>query len=406
MRRHIWVALAQLWALSLPVCAASRVTVQQLAELLASARASHSPDDEMARKIGRVTLKERLSGETLSTLERGRGELTKQALALAADQSSFLDPPAAEIAPGPAPTPAQQQAMLQAALNYVSHYVIVLPNLVCRETVYRFNDASTPGRPWRTGELHLRDTIAGELTVRGGAESFKLQEAGAVAPGQDRPPQNESSGLKTGMTTSGEFGGILAALFAAGTQRFVWRRWEILDGKRVAVFDYSVPQPDSHFVVAWSGEGATEGHRNISRKSAYRGEMSIDPASGGILRLTEQALPLPQGFPIQRSDTAVEYRAVNLGGRTLLCPARSITIMHGHPSIAPVHEQPIGTAETDFVNFTSFVHYLNRVEFAGYRLFQADSKLSFDTQSTPPAAAPENAPAPQASPAPAPQPQP
>jgi VWFA-related protein len=389
MRRHVWVALAQLWALSLPVCAASRVTVQQLAELLASARASHSPDDEMARKIGRVALKERLFGETLSTLERGLGEGARQALELAADQSAFLGPPAAEIAPGPAPTPAQQQAMLQAASNYVLHYVNVLPNLICRETVYRFDDASTPGRHYRAGELHLRDTIAGELTVRDRAESFKLQQTSAAAPGGKQSLSNESSDPKTGMTTSGEFGNALAALFAAGTQSFVWRRWETVDGRRVAVYDYSVPRSDSRFTVSWSGERGPEGHRDFSRKSAYRGQVSIDPASGGVFRLTEQALSLPQDFPVQRSDTAVEYRAVNLGGKFLLCPARSISVMDGHPSNAPVHEQLMATAEINIVNLGVLAHYLNRVEFTNYRKFEAETKLSFETPAVPPPAPPE-----------------
>jgi len=399
MRRRLWLALAQLTFLSLPVCAASRITVQQLTEILASARTSHAPDGETARKIGRLALKERLSSDTLSTLQLGLGELTRQALALAADQSAFLDPPAAEIAPGHAPTPAEQQAMLQAALVYVFHYVSVLPNLVCRETIYRFDDASTPDRHYRVGELHLRDTMAGELTVRGGAESFVLQETGAGAPGGKPSLTNQSADPKVGMTTSGEFGSALAALFAGGTQRFVWRRWETVDGKRVAVFDYSVPRSDSRFTVSWSGErGGQEGHRDFSRRSGYRGEVSIDPASGGILRLTEQAVSLPADFPVQRSDTAVVYRAVNLGGRFMLCPARSITIMEGHPSNAPVHEQLLATSEIDVVNLTSFAHYLNRVEFTLYRLFQADSKLSFDTPSKPPAVPPEATPAPQSQP--------
>jgi VWFA-related protein len=399
MRRHAWVALAQLWALSLPVCAASRVTVQQLAELLASARASHSPDDETARRIGRVALKERLSGETLSTLERGLGEGARQALELAADQSSFLDLPAAEIAPGPAPTPAEQQAMLQAALSYVFHYVDVLPNLICRETVYRFDDASTAGRHYRAGELHLRDTIAGELTVRDRAESFKLQRTSAAAPGGEQPLTNQSSDPKTGMTTSGEFGHALGALFAAGTQSFVWRRWEMVDGKRVAVFDYLVPSSDSRFVCSWSGERGHEGRRDFSRKSAYHGEVAIDPAFGGVFRLTEQALSLPQGFPVQRSDTAVEYRAVNLGGKFLLCPARSITIMDGHPSIAPVHEQLMATAEINIVNLSALGHYLNRVEFTSYRKFEAQTKLSFETSAALPSAPPAQARAKQPVPA-------
>ncbi len=355
----------------------SGVAVSQLAAILASAHAAGASDDETADRIARIDLTERLTRATLSRLSSGVGHQTALALELLADRSAFLNPPAAEIVPGEPPTPAEQRAIVEKAEAYTLAYVKELPNLVCSRLVSRFDDLAVDS----DRELRLRDVLIGELAVRDGAESFQPQIADAV----------DTAGTGTGnagrsswtLTTSGEFGSVLAELFV-NHAAFGWRRWEIMDGKRVAVVGYSARRAGSLFAVSWcckaqwrvSPLGYATSYQPLSEKTAYQGELSIDPVSGAVLRVTQQAVGLPRRFPVKQMRVAVEYLPVTLGGISFLCPARSLSWMEVLSPFTGAYE-----------------HYLNRVEFANYQKFATESKLVFDVPAEAPASPLANAPA-------------
>src|SRR5437879_248764 len=118
MRKLIVLAVAG--CMAIPVFAARRLTVAQLAETLSASIAQHRSDEELARQLGQLELAERL---TSSTLDRLAARLSLQprtalALQLLADQSEFLDPPAAERIAAAPPDSADQQRMLDAARAY------------------------------------------------------------------------------------------------------------------------------------------------------------------------------------------------------------------------------------------------------------------------------------------------
>jgi VWFA-related protein len=334
---------------------AGGVAVRQLDGMLAAARAAGASDDAIANKIAHLDLKERLTRATLARFSSGFGQRTAAALELLADRSAFLDPPADEIVPGEPPSPADLHAMIERAQAYTLAYVKDLPNVVCSRIVSRFDDPGAHGH----GQLRLWDTLTGELTVRDGAESFHIQNAGLItatangAGGYEQTPND--------VMTSGEFGSILAELFVAHTA-FVWHRWEKLDGKRVTVVGYSVPREGSLFTVSWCCKADDRGLHRFSQRAAYEGEMTIDPASGAVLRVTQQAVGLSAEFPVKRTWTAVEYLPMTLGGGSFLLPAKSVTFME---ALWPMTGR--------------FVHYLNRSEFRDYHKFAAESDLAFDT---------------------------
>jgi VWFA-related protein len=89
----------------------------------------------------------------------------------------------------------------------------------------------------------------------------------------------------------------------------------------------------------------------------------IEPASGAILRVTRQAANIPAGFPTRRSDTAVEYRPVNIGGKSWLCPVSSITSSDN--SLEHLRENPNALE----------MHTLNVVQFTDYHKFGSESTL-------------------------------
>lgn len=99
---------------------------------------------------------------------------------------------------------------------------------------------------------------------------------------------------------------------------------------------------------------------------AYHGEIAIDPASGAVLRLVLKT-DLQPDFPIKRADVLVEYGPVEIGGRTFICPVKSISITKtgksvfsgrafqdgNRPKQADSNDGPLMTAINDVV----FDHY-------------------------------------------------
>jgi hypothetical protein len=357
----------------------SSVTVRQLDGILAEARAKGAADDAIADRIAHFDLTERLTRAELSHLSSGLGQRTVAALELLADRSAFLDPPAEAIAPDAPPCPAELHAIVKRAVEYTLTYVKELPNIVCLMIVSRFDDQGAGGH----GRLRFRDTLSGELTVRDRAESFHIRNAGLIGATANGPGGFEQT--PNDLTTSGEFGSILVESFVAHSA-FVWHRWEKLGGKRVAVAGYSVPREGSLVTVSFCCGADDQGLHVLSQQAAYQGEMSIDPATGAILRVTQLAVDLPTEFPVRHARTVVEYLPVELGGGSFLLPARSVSFME----VLRPGPRPWGLGYVGGVPPAArgYAHYLNRSEFRDYRRFAAESSLTFDAvPETPPAPA-------------------
>ena len=360
--------LSILLATQLP--AASRTTVQQLAKMLVTAQPSSHSDDNTANRIAGVELTERLTEATLSRLSLGQGERTRFALRILADESAFLEPPAAELPAGGPPAAAEQKAILARAVAYALSYIHNLPNFICTQTVRRLdNDPSrqianvvglmshADTGAWRmqaragvARRLSERDSVVSELTFNHGAESHQHVRTSA----------SSSLGTMQGLATSGEFGGVIKSVFSEDSDANAeWSHWESVDGKRVAVFKYSVDVAHSNFFVYWCC--GKQGER-LQEKVAYRGTAFIEPASGALFRISWQALDIPATFPMRSSGTVIEYRAVNIGGRSWLSPVRSVTI-------------------SDSVNMykargtDAYVHSLNQMEFTAHHKFESESRL-------------------------------
>jgi len=361
MRRIASGVLALAAFLAMLLFAASRPTVRQLAEILTSAHTSRLLDDDIAQRIARVELSERITDATLSSLSRDQGESTKVALRILADESAFLDPPASELPTGGPPAVDEQRAIAARAFDYAHAYIGNLPNFTCTQITRRIDDGPSTVRGKEAvtlGRLHLRDSIVSELAFNNGAESRQVRTVNGL-------PWNNKAPL-AGLTTYGEFGSILASPFGPGKAK--WSHWETIDGKRVAVFGYSIDRAHSNFSLTWCC--------TVERKSPWRetvatqGELFIEPASGSILRVTRRAADIPDGFPMRRSDTVVEYRAVDIGGKSWMCPVRSISISDNLTPEQPIARGPGGIG--------LHVYELNEVEYTDYHKFGSESRLMAD----------------------------
>lgn len=99
-------------------------------------------------------------------------------------------------------------------------------------------------------------------------------------------------------------------------------------------------------------------------RTAYHGEFGIDPNSGTILRLTLEADP-DLGSSMQRADIMVEYRAVDIGGKTYICPVRSVSYSVG----TSVNVPSFG------IGLTREAARLNDVVFSNYHIFRTEMRI-------------------------------
>ena len=173
MRKLILAGM--LAVMALPAGAAKRVTVAQLEQILAAETADHRADADTARKIGDLELTERLTEVGLSRIAKGfsLGPRTALEVELLADQSAFLDPPAAELPATAPPDAATQQHMMDMARGYVVQTWPHLPDFFVTRTTARFDDSpqvlEAGDWPVRAG-MHLLGITTSNLTYRNGQE--------------------------------------------------------------------------------------------------------------------------------------------------------------------------------------------------------------------------------------------
>jgi hypothetical protein len=367
MRRE-WAILCFLAGAACPLSAATPMTVAQLQQLLNAFRGKS--DGKVARRLSEIELTERVSAAQFAHWQAEfSGGHTREALTELADASAFLDLPTTEIPSTPAPSFEEQRQILSRAVSYAAKALSKLPNFYATRETTHFEDTL----PRETFE-----PIATTSSGRGGSRS--MGTAGMTVTGTDYQPLhktgtfsekvryqdgfevNGSHGHKswdeqgTGLTTNGEFGPILFVVLRDSVKgQLVWNHWEQGSNGSVAVFAYSVPQANSHYMVAVP---RTRGFDQLL--PAYRGEIAIDPANGTILRLTVISEMAPP-YQTVKAAILVEYAPVAIGDRTYICPVKGVALS----------KMPAGGANDGSQVQTR----LNEVVFKDYHLFRGDAHI-------------------------------
>jgi VWFA-related protein len=340
-----------------------RVTVDELEKALADAQGES--EGELTGKLAGMELSERMSSARLMAW-KGRVHGTKawNALVALADASAFLAPPAAEILADAPPDKAAQEAMLKKAANYVSETIPRLPDFYATRTTVRFEQPpGKDGQPWKTasGEQWLRQVGSWEATVhyRNGVE-----EVDAKAKGKSLEQ------VQGRLKTKGTFGPILVVVLGdAERGKLAWSRWERGADGPLAVFRFRVPEKDSDYEVAYRSILADGLRTGIFQgTTGYHGEITIDPASGAVLRLTAEA-DLEPHLPIDQFGILVEYGPVEIGGSTHICLLRSIAIARER-KIFDLSEWGEG-----FTVYGPFENVLDDVSFEKYHMFHGQVRV-------------------------------
>jgi len=270
------------------------------------------------------------------------------------------------------PNLARQRRIVDLAVDYVARTARQFPNFFATRDTIHFEDSpaglvagSIDGAFSPYEPIHPVSRSAATVLYLNGHEIVDRGGSSEVTP--------------QGLTTHGEFGPILSTVLVdAAHGTLTWSHWEHGPTEPMAVFRFSVPRVKSHYQVEFCCI-AGRGNSGVFRQfSAYHGEIAVNPADGTVFRLTLIA-DLRKADPIVTSDILVDYGRVTLGGKTYICPVKSISV-----SLAPVQtmrgmrmQDAHGAmiAPTDNGIPPPPQTMLNEVEFEQYHLFHAEARV-------------------------------
>jgi len=369
-----------------PPRAAERVSAEQMEQILGEAQ--RSSDSQMAARLSGLELTERMSGAKLAGWkDRMPGAKSRAELVAVADASAFLNPPAAKVPDAAAPDLATQRLMISKTIDYLMKTIPRLPNFFATRSTVRYRETGQKDDAmWKapTGDESLHSDAVANATVlyRNG---FDMVDAEAV---KGRKPKKD----ERKMDTKGTFGPILSTVIGdAAHGNLRWSRWEKGAGGVRAVFEYSVPQAQSHFGLDYCCLTDGDGTRVFKFKPGYHGELTIDAESGAILRLTVVADLEPRS-PLEVSDIMVQYGPEVIGGNTYICPVRSVSLWRGRRNVR------VNEWGNSFKVYGPFETMLDDVSFEDYHLFRGEARILTGYDEAPDGKQGESGAAPGASP--------
>ena len=356
-----------LLAVTVPVWSAvnKKVTVAQLKELLVSLQTDKKSDVAVAAELKQLGLTEELTTSTMLTLApMVNGPLSTEQIYVLEARSSTLPPPPADLPADAAPDAAAQQALLKKAQEYVSKTHTQLPHLTANKMIARFQDGveavhsysgmnqgmSQDTDPmWSTSSLDVR--LINTRTVP--VDSENGVEKAPAAKDTTRWGQNN---MVASVGTPLSLSQVMQEASANGNP--TWLRWELVNGKKTAVFAFNVDKKKTKFQVNYccfpssdtagmlsSGIGISQGGANggtgnlqttsewkpFKASTGYHGELFIDPVLGVVVRTVTEADFKPADF-VHREAIRTDYAPMSIGGKVLVVPVRSFTISEVVPN--------------------------------------------------------------------------
>lgn len=308
-----------------------QLTVDQLEHVLAVLH--KESDKDLARELAGHHLTQRL---TAARLERLNSELpgkeTRQALLAMADESAFLNLPPTDLLDLPVPDRAMQGRIISRAADFVATSVSRMPNFTATRTTTRFQDANVV----RLIKKHIilfqgfRFIDRNEVTAvyRGGKEVDQGTKS-------NKPEKDILS--KTGLYSWGEFGPLLGVVVTDLLKgKIGWSHWEQTADGPGAVFRFMVDADKSRYVVHDCCDLKDGRSRDSKTTPAYHGEIAIEPATGAVLRIVLKA-DLAPDIDLSRADLAVNYKRVDIGGRSYVLPVKSVSLSKT-PTIVAIND--------------------------------------------------------------------
>ena len=223
--------------------------------------------------------------------------MTRRALLALAATSAL-----AQSAP---PSDEELQTIVAEARQVALNYTNALPNFTCDQDTDRFVNTH-PDRSQEDWQPY--DKFTAQISYNGVEEAYKLASVNG------KPVQNRSIDSMGGTLSKGDFASALKYIFDPDSKaQFEWQSWASVRGHICYRMRYSVSQPNSH----WSIRAGTDAP---PYPTAYRGVVSVDQETKRTLKLTLDAVGIPNTFPIQAAHEELDYDWAVIAGRSYLLP--------------------------------------------------------------------------------------
>jgi len=245
--------------------------------------------------------------------------------------------------PDPAPLPERaDDPSVARSREAAQNFIASLPSFSAKQSTTRYVRESARG-DWKA-----QDIVTANLVYKDGEEVYS-----DIRVGRDRV-KGRLEDIQ-GLRSTGEFGSLLEELFDPATgARFVRGSPDVISGRRTLRFSFVVPRDRSGFRIQAPGE---------SYFAAYRGTVWIDVETDRVLRVEQQATGLPEAFPFDKVEMAVDYEFIRLETKTFLLPVEAQAL--------------------DCIRETS-VCMRNQTSFRNYVKYEAQSGIVFEPPENPP----------------------
>ena len=232
----------------------------------------------------------------------------------------------------------QAAAAIEAIRGYALSYEKNLPNYTCTQ---KTTQVSRP--PNAVNNPSIKST-----TYEEEVSYADRQEIRKIIRIDGHPVAPDASAKRNGMS-QGEFAYLLNVIFEPATGADLrWERADKLDGSKVDVIAFHVPQPRGYLLKESSGE----------LKVPFEGFVYADAQTHAVLRIQMKCTMIPEKSDIKALDLTLEYKAVQVAGQDFILPSHFVL---------------------RYLNFTEDRQHFNEGRFSGYRRFSADAAIEFQT---------------------------
>jgi len=192
--------------------------------------------------------------------------------------------------------------LVNKAMDWASTFANGLPNFVCQQMTTRYVEQS------RSEGWQPIDIITAKVIYEDGKERYQEITVGGK--------RTSKSMLDLGGSTStGEFASTLQSLFSPRSQAdFKFVQSTSIGSTPAVIYDFKVALPNSDCFIKVGGQAL---------KPAYSGSVWIDKSTAEVRRIEMQADKIPQDFPLDSVQWAVDYDVVRLGTASFLLPVHA-----------------------------------------------------------------------------------
>lgn len=271
-------------------------------------------------------------------LGEGRPKLKRGAPAPEARADEALAPSASNAPIPVAPAAAASDPLIAKAREAAVAFTQSLPNYIVQQSATWYGGAKSRRPDWQA-----EDIVTAEVVVDGGKESYRNLTVNGKKT--TKPIEEATPGW-----SRGEFSTTLIDVLARSNARFSYRRNENIGRLTTRVYDYTVEQQYSNWRVGTAGQTV---------QPAYRGTLWIEPETGRVLRLEQQAQKLPEEFSLDAAEMSLEYAPVRIGTAEFVLPVRS-------ENLACLREAPFCKRAL--------------IEFRNYKRFGSETSITFEKQ--------------------------